>query len=35
MKLQTRESVIKQLEAVFYKFGGPEELTDNDAASRS
>lgn len=33
LRLQTSESTIKQLEAVFYERGAPEEiLTDNDTA---
>ena len=36
LRLQTSESVIKQLEAVFYERGAPEELlTDNDTAFRT
>lgn len=36
LRLQTSESVIRQLEAVFYERGAPEEiLTDNDTAFRS
>ena len=36
LKLQTSDSIIKQLEAVFYERGAPEELlTDNDTAFRS
>ena len=36
LRLQTSESVIKELETVFYERGAPEELlTDNDTAFRS